>query len=102
MNTLVNKFDPLEELIIVKGLRIIGVHFYPVLDLMLVVLNNKKILKRDISASALLKKATLDQLMQYELLGKGLAVHWPAVDEDLSLKGFLQEELASADRPLMA
>jgi hypothetical protein len=100
MNTFINKFDPLEQLIIEKGLRIAGIHFYPVLDLMLVVLNNKKILKRSISSSARLKNATSEQLFRFELLGDGVAVHWP--DEDLSLKGFLQEELASADMPLVA
>ncbi len=102
MNTFINKFDPLEQLIIEKGLRIAGIHFYPVLDLMLVVLNNKKILKRNISSSARLKSATEEQLFRFELLGDGVAVHWPDVDEDLSLKGFLQEELASADMPLLA
>lgn len=102
MNTFINKFDPLEQLIIEKGLRIAGLHFYPVLDLMLIVLNNKKILKREISSSPRLKKATPEQFARYELLGDGVAVYWPDADEDLSLKGFLQDELASADKPLMA
>jgi hypothetical protein len=32
-------------------------------------------------------KATQEQRDQYELLGRGFSVHWPAVDEDLSASG---------------
>ncbi len=102
MNSLDNKYDALEQLIVEKGLRMIGIHFYRSLDLMLVVLNNKKILKREISKSTRLSRASDAELAHYELLGDGIAVHWPDVDEDLSLKGFLQEEIASVDTPLVA
>ena len=58
---------------------------------MLIVLNNGKILRR--ASSKLLKKATEEQLNDYRLIGKGVGLHWPQLDEDLSLKGFLQEEV---------
>lgn len=61
---------------------------------MLIVLNNGKILRRTISGSRLLEKATEMQLNNYRLIGKGAGIHWPQLDEDLSLKAFLQEELA--------
>jgi hypothetical protein len=77
-----------------EGLRIKAVHLHKDIDLMLVVLNNGKILKRKISSSELLRKGTLDELNDYRLIGKGAGIHWPRLDEDLSLKGFLQEELA--------
>jgi hypothetical protein len=32
-------------------------------------------------------RATQAQRDNYELMGKGYGVHWPAVDEDLSAKG---------------
>jgi hypothetical protein len=32
-------------------------------------------------------RATQAQRDNYELIGKGYGVHWPAVDEDLSAKG---------------
>lgn len=99
MNTSQNKFDAIERVIFGHGLRIKGINFYPEMDLMLVVLNNKKVLKRSISASsALLSKASLTQLNNYELPG-GAAIHWPDLDEDLSLKGFLQDELAQVEMP---
>jgi len=75
-------------------LRIKAVHFHKDLDLMLIVLNNGKILRRTISGSRLLEKATEMQLNNYRLIGKGAGIHWPQLDEDLSLKAFLQEELA--------
>lgn len=33
--------------------------------------------------------ATPDQRARWELLGPGIGVHWPDVDEDLSLEGML-------------
>ena len=94
MNSLTNTYDALEQLIIRDGLRIKAVHLHKDLDLMLIVLNNGKILRRAISSSKLLKKATEKQLNDYRLIGKGVGIHWPELDEDLSLKGFLQEELS--------
>lgn len=97
-----NRYDALEQLIVEHGLRIVGINFYRPLDLMVVVLNNRKVLKRAISRYARLRGASDEYLADYQLLGEGIAVHWPALDEDLSLKGFLQEELASADNSLVA
>lgn len=94
MSSLVNQYDPLEQVIFKDGLRIKAVHLHKDLDLMLIVLNNGKILRRTISSSELLQKATEKQLNDYRLIGKGAGIHWPQIDEDLSLKGFLQEELS--------
>ncbi len=97
-----NKYDAIEKIIFEHGLRIKGINFYREMDLMLIVLNNKKVLKRSISStSTLLSKANLDQLNNYELIGDGAAVHWPDVDEDLSLKGFLQDELAQVEMSII-
>jgi hypothetical protein len=32
-----------------------------------------------------LKAATPEQLRHYELIGHGLAIHWPEIDEDISV-----------------
>lgn len=37
-----------------------------------------------------IRKATTEQLQRYELLADGSAVHWPAIDEDLSIDGLLR------------
>lgn len=61
---------------------------------MLVVLNNKRVLQRKISSSPRLSSATPEQLQNLQLIGGGIGVHWPDIDEDLSLKGFLKEEFS--------
>lgn len=37
-----------------------------------------------------LANATKDQLKHYELLGDGEGIHWPEIDEDLSVGGLLR------------
>jgi hypothetical protein len=37
-----------------------------------------------------LANATKDQLENYELLGDGEGIHWPDIDEDLSVAGLLR------------
>jgi len=98
MNTskdkIVNKraTDPLDRLIFEEGLRMKAIWFDKELDLIIVLLNNRKIIQRPISGFPRLKNATKDQLLNYE--NDGIGVHWPDVDEDLSLRGFLKYELA--------
>lgn len=96
MNTSINNYDTIEQLIYTEGLRIQAIDFHKELDLMLVVLNTKAILQQKISAYPSLVKATKEHLMRYELIGNGTGIHWPALDEDLSLKGFLKDELRQA------
>ncbi|WP_394346382.1 DUF2442 domain-containing protein [Dinghuibacter silviterrae] len=67
--------------------------FHPELDVMTIYLNTKAVLTRSISFYKLLRGSDLFQLMQYEIIGEGLGIHWALLDEDLSLKGFLQDEL---------
>ncbi|MCK5470684.1 MAG: DUF2442 domain-containing protein [Cyclobacteriaceae bacterium] len=84
--------DPLDQLIFEDGLRIKTLWFDQDLDLLVVLLNNKKIIQRPISDFDRLKNATKIQLDNYE--NDGIGIHWPDVDEDLSLRGFLKYELA--------
>ncbi len=106
MNTskdkIVNKrsTDPLDQLIFEKGLRIHQVWFDKSLDLIILLLNNRKILKRPISDFKRLATASEQQLHNFE--NDGIGIHWPDVDEDLSLRGFLKYELARMDKPLIA
>src|SRR5690606_15445575 len=86
MNTFRNNYDTLEQLIFEGGLRIKAVHFHPDIDIMLIVLNNKKVLQRTISTSSRLQKASIEQLNNYQLISNGVGIHWPELDEDLSFK----------------
>lgn len=88
-----NNYDSIERLIYEEGLRIETIDFHPELDLMLIVLNTKAVLQQHISSYKLLRSANITSLEEYELIGNGTGVHWPSLDEDLSLKGFLKDEL---------
>jgi hypothetical protein len=88
-----NQYDAIESLIFTEGLRIEALGFHPDQDLMLVILNTKVVLTQNLSSYHSLKTADKSQLLQYELVGRGTGVHWPLLDEDLSLEGFLRNEL---------
>jgi hypothetical protein len=68
-----------------------AVQFNPEMNLMLIVPDNRKVIQRDLSDFPRLKGATMEQLNAYERGRTG--VHWPALDEDLSLRGFLRHEM---------
>jgi hypothetical protein len=94
MSTSANKqFDAIEHLIFTEGIRIQALDIHPELDVITVYLNTKAVLTRPISSYKLLRGADPSQLLQFELIGEGVGIHWPLLDEDLSLKGILQEEL---------
>jgi hypothetical protein len=94
-----SQFDAIESLILNEGLRIQALDFHPEQDMMLVILNTKVALSQNRSSYPLLKRANKAQLQQYKLIGRGTGVHWPQLDEDLSLKGFLQNELRKVVKP---
>jgi hypothetical protein len=104
MSTSVNDFDSLESLIFEEGLRIQAIDIHKELDLMLIILNTKAILRQSISKYPLLKNASQAQLSSYKLISNGAGIHWHELDEDLSLKGFLKDEIKRAvyngDSPL--
>jgi hypothetical protein len=82
--------DPLDILIFEKGLRIKNVIIDKELDLIGIILNTGKILETKISVYPRLKKATEPELQKWELIGNGVGVTWEALNEDLSVKGFIQ------------
>lgn len=93
MNTLHKQYDYIETLILKEGLRIQALDVHPELNVMTVILNTTAVLVQQLSDFKLLKNASKEQLLKYELINNGIGVHWPDLDEDLSLKGFLQNEL---------
>lgn len=97
MNTSTNKAankpatDPFEKLVFEEGIRIKDLRFYPEMDLMAVIFNNKTILKFNISDYPKLKNASDEDRNHWELENNGIAVTWETLDEDLSAVGFLKE-----------
>lgn len=80
--------DPVSALIREQEVRIVSVHAVRDANLLIVVLNKGR-LEFPLSDFKLLAKASDSQLGNYELLPDGAGVHWPELDEDLSLRGFL-------------
>ncbi len=95
MNTSINNYDSIEQVIYSENIRIKSVDFHTDMDLMLIILNTGVVLREPISKYPCLKQANKDSLLNYQLLGKGTGIHWPELDEDLSLKTFLRNLLVS-------
>jgi hypothetical protein len=93
MNTSENNYDAIEALIFEENLKIASLSFDKVEDLFSIRLNTGAILKQHISAYTKLHSAAVDQLNRYEITSNGTGVHWDELDEDLSLKGFLESEI---------
>lgn len=85
--------DPIDRLIHEEGLRIRDVYIDRSLDLMLLVLNNGQVIRSGISDHKLLRTATQKQLEDWQLIAGGTGVTWPKLDEDLSLRGFINASL---------
>ena len=96
MNTSDNKwdFDPIDKMIFEDGITITSVFFHKELDVMLILLSNRRIIERKISITKTLAQATDKQLQNFTISRTG--IHWPELDEDLSLRGFLKEEMIKA------
>jgi hypothetical protein len=93
MDTLINNFDSIEQLIYDEGIRIKEIDVHPDMDMLLIILNTGSVLQEKLSRYTRLKGAPTDDLMNYQLIGKGTGIHWPELDEDLSLKGFLRNSI---------
>src|SRR5437868_937679 len=93
MSTSHNKYDAIENLIFSEGLKIQTVKFSPHLEKLLIRLNNDLVLVAPVKSYKGLRNANSMSLMNFKLIADGTGIHWPELDEDLSLKGFLKEYL---------
>jgi len=102
MNTLAkngNKFDTIEEMIFSNNLRIKKLDIHPDLNIMNIILNTGFVIRTNLSSYPTLKKASKAKVLKYRFIGNGTGIHWPSLDEDLSLKGFLRDELLKVVKP---
>lgn len=93
--TYVTGKDELDRIIVKENLRISTVFFDHNLSIMLIVLTNSKVIKRRLSDFTPLANSTKENLQNFT--NNGIGIHWPQLDYDLSLKGFLQHELTHSD-----
>ena len=99
INNAGNKFDALERMIFSNNLRIKRVDIRPTLNIMNIALNTGFVIRTNISSFPSLRKASKAKILNYKLIGNGTGIHWPSLDEDLSLKGFLKDELLKVVKP---
>jgi hypothetical protein len=98
MNTSQNKFDSIEALIFKQGLKIKDVSFNTTRSKMLVHLTNEVTLVVPTKLYARLKNAPAKKILNFRLSANGSGIHWPDLDEDLSLKGFFNDFLKQSLR----
>ena len=58
-------------------------------DMLWVTLTDGRIIAAPLVWFPILSSATPEQQSRYEILGGGIALHWPDIDEDLSIAGLL-------------
>jgi hypothetical protein len=87
--------DTIERAILERDIRIADIHPNKELDLLVIVLNTRDVVRVPLSAYVRLAKAGTKALANWQLLGEGYGVHWPDLDEHLSLKGFLRDAMMS-------
>ena len=89
MSTSNKSYDPITDIILSKGLKIISAILTDrKLD---IILNNDLILVVSLKNYERLNSATLEEVSNFKIIGNGTGLHWPTLDEDLSLYGFLKE-----------
>lgn len=59
-------------------------------DELVVSLNDGRVLSVPLAWFPRLASASPEQLAAFELLGEGEGIHWPAIDEDVSVAGLLE------------
>lgn len=90
MNTSHPPNDSLESIILDAHLKITQLNFQKENNSMKVHLNSGKTIECPIGLTQVLQKATIDQLLNYTIVANGTGIHWPLLDEDISLKSLLR------------
>ena len=88
--------DPFDKFIFEKGLRATQVVINKKFNLLVIILNNGKVLRIFLSDYKKLQKASQSQLDKWKLTGDGIGIQWTEIDEDLSLKGMIKTAAMSA------
>lgn len=93
MPTSIHTNDVIDQWILRDSLKIVRVHFDMIRNQMIIDLNTHAKLEFSISDFSILNGASKADLELFTLIGDGVGIHWPKLDEDLSLKGFLLADL---------
>ena len=93
MPTSIHTNDVIDQWILRDSLKIVAVHFDMIRNQMIIDLNTNATLEFSISDFSGLAGVSKEDLEQFSIIGDGIGIHWPKLDEDLSLKGFLLADL---------
>jgi YD repeat-containing protein len=63
-------------------------------QLILVELNDGRVVSSRYDRFSRLAAATAAQRMNWEIVGRGIGIHWPDLDEDLSTDGLLRDAVS--------
>jgi hypothetical protein len=85
--------DELEMALFQRGIKIHSIEFVKGMDMFIIILNNKEIIKDVISDYPELSSLTHQQLTDYSLSEDKLSVRWEKEDIDLSLIGFVRKHV---------
>jgi hypothetical protein len=99
--------DPLDKLIFDRHLYIKGVVISRQYGKMFIMLNKGllgmvgNVLTFNLADYPLLKGASEKQLNDWRLISRGIGIHWEELDEDLSLRGFIDAYIKEAKQGKM-
>lgn len=85
--------DVIDQWILRDSLKIVSVHFNMSGDQMIIDLNTQATLEFSLNEFPNLNGASKADLEQFSMIGDGMGIQWPKLNEDLSLKGFLLADL---------
>lgn len=85
--------DVIDQWIIRDSLKIVAVHFNMTTNQIIIDLNTQAKLEFLLNDFSMLAGVSKEELEQFSIIGDGIGIHWPKLNEDLSLKGFLLADL---------
>ncbi len=68
----------------------VAVHVKVTADALVVELRDGRVVSVPVGWYPRLAAATLSERRRWELIGPGIGIHWPAIDEDISVEALLQ------------
>ena len=68
----------------------VAVHVKVTADALVVELRDGRVVSVPVGWYPRLAAATLQERRRWELIGPGIGIHWPAIDEDISVEALLQ------------
>ena len=93
MNTSHPNIDSLDAIIHISALQITAVEFNKKNNTLLVTLNTGSTIETELTLTPRLTMASNEALQQYNIIANGTGIHWPLIDEDLSLKSILRSAI---------